>query len=220
MKKSLLAIDEVNPEQLSAMVKNIMDQMKIKDPMEAVRRMNSREWIVSEVVRRWYEQDAVIDFTLQPTDGTTGPGWIERHRQRGIGIEWYAENMLLSDSFKPTTGVVYKIKVLKGRLFSDGERITSNIRASAYAGIFTQGQKLFDPNMEAACLIREMFTDEEIEAMGLSWIFTMHEPFEDYDGDLNLLGAGGGSSGSSLRADYGHSDNRWHRDYGFAFTVV
>lgn len=42
------AISEIMPGKLNSMVKNIMSQMKVNDPDEAVRRVNSGEWIVVE----------------------------------------------------------------------------------------------------------------------------------------------------------------------------
>jgi hypothetical protein len=49
--KNEFVIAEVMPGQLNAMVKNVMGQMKINDPNEAVRRVNSGEWIVSKVAK-------------------------------------------------------------------------------------------------------------------------------------------------------------------------
>lgn len=42
------AIAEVMPGKLNALVKNMMRQMNVSDPNEAVRRVNSGEWIVTE----------------------------------------------------------------------------------------------------------------------------------------------------------------------------
>ena len=43
------AIAEVMPGRLNALVKNLMRQMGIEDPNEAVRRVNAGEWVVSRV---------------------------------------------------------------------------------------------------------------------------------------------------------------------------
>jgi hypothetical protein len=80
-------------------------------------------------------------------------------------------------------------------------------------------RKLSKPNAELACLIREKFTDKEIEAMGLSYIVTMHELINDSVGDPALLLADRGDDGRWLRAYYGRPDGRWFRAYGFAFAV-
>jgi len=181
---------------------------------EGVDRFLRNELTVVEVVRRWREQDGIIRFTLPPTDGTTGQQWIERLAGKKIQIGGYAKSMLLSDDFKPTNGIITEIAVIKGMLFEDSERITKNIRTMA------ESKKLTKPNAEVACLIREMFTDAEIEEMGLRWIVAMHEPIKDSDGDPAFLGARRGDDGPWLRACYGRPGPQWYRDSGFVFAVV
>ncbi|MEK7192403.1 MAG: hypothetical protein AAB646_02735, partial [Patescibacteria group bacterium] len=74
-------------------------------------------------------------------------------------------------------------------------------------------------NAELACLIREKFTDKEIEKMGLIWIVAMHEPINDYDGDPFLLNAYRLGLGRWLHACSDGPDYGWHRVFGFAFAV-
>jgi hypothetical protein len=182
--KKEFVISDVPTGKLNAMVKNVMSQMGIiEDANEAVRRINSGEWVVSQVVRCWLEQEGVIFFTLPPTDGTTGTGWIKRLEKKGVELSKWAKDVLNSPDFKPTNGIISNIAVLKGILWNDSNRTTKNIRAEADKRNFTK------PNAEVACLIREMFSDEELEAMGLWWIVDMHEPIKDSDGDPELLGA-------------------------------
>ena len=109
--------------------------------------------------------------------------------------------------------MTYEIAILKGMLFEDKNRITKNIRAEA------DKRKLTTPNAEVACLIRENFSDEEIEAMGLVWVAVIHEPIKDSDGDLDLLGVVRGDDGSWLYTDYGNPGHVWDRGGGFAFVV-
>ena len=169
--------------------------------------------LVSEpVVRAWREQDGVIYFSVT-SDGTTGPQWIERLEEKGFRLSKWAKDVLNSADFVPTNGMTYEIAVLKGMLWNDNKRITKNIRAEA------DKRKLTKPNAEVACLIREMFSDEEIEAMGLVWIVAMHEPISDSVGDPDLLNADRGGGGLWLRAAYGRPDGGWGRDYGFAFVA-
>jgi len=210
---SEFAISEVTAGQLNAAVKNIMRQMGIADAKEAVRRLNAGEWIVSEVMRAWREQDGVIDLGTVTSDGTTGPEWIKRLEKKGFRVGDYAKSVLKSEDFKPTSGVTYHILVLKGKLWKDSDRITSNIRAEA------EKRKLEKPNAEVACLIREKFTDAEIEAMGLWWIVAMHEPIKDSDGDPDLLGADRDGDGQWLGTAYDNPDGRWCGDGGFAFVA-
>lgn len=162
-------------------------------------------------VLRWREQDGVIYFTVT-SNGMTGSQWIEYFEKRGIQLSKWAKDVLLSSDFKPTNGVTTEIAVLKGMLFTDSNRITSKIRAEA------DKRKLTKPNAELGCLIRDMFTDEEIGVMGLKWIVAFHEPIKDSDGNQNLLGASRNGDGRWLNAYCGSPDDYWNRDYGFAFV--
>jgi hypothetical protein len=121
--------------------------------------------------------------------------------------------VLRSPDFKPTSGVTTEVAVLKGMLFEDNDRITKKIRAEA------DKRKLSKPNAELACLIREKFTDKEIEAMGLWYIVAMHEPINDSGGEPSLLNASRYDVGRWLGAYYGRPGSRWGRDSGFAFAV-
>ncbi len=174
------------------------------------------ELVVPQHTRRWREQNGVIYFTLPPTDGTTGPQWIERLEKKGFQLSKWSRDVLNSPDFKPTTGVVNNIAVLKGELFSDGNRFTKKIRAEGDKRKLKHGK---DISPEIACQIREMFTDEEIKEMGLVWIIAMHESISDSDGDLRLLNASRNDDGRWLYAYYGNPDYRWNRENGFAFVV-
>jgi hypothetical protein len=169
---------------------------------------------------RWTEEDGVIYLILPPTTGRTGEGWITHFEKKGDRVSDYAKSVLHSKKFQPTTGVANKIAILKGLLWKkDDDRITKNVRRDAYAGTFTKGQKLSDPNAEVGCLLRDNFTDEEIEAMGLWWIITMHEPIKDSDGFPSLLGARRYGVGRGLGTYCVDPDGGWCVGSGFAFVL-
>ena len=170
------------------------------------------ELSVSEPTRSWREEDGVIYFSVT-SDGTTGEDWITRHESKGFRVGKYAKQVLRSPDVKPTNGVTTEVAVLKGMLFEDNDRITKKIRAEA------DKRKLSKPNAELACLIREKFTDKEIEAMGLWYIVAMHEPINDSVGGPLLLGAGRDGVGRWLSACHDGPGGRWGRDFGFAFAV-
>jgi len=170
------------------------------------------ELSVSEPTRSWREEDGVIYFSVT-SDGTTGGNWIKRLEDNGFRAGDYAKQVLRSPDFKPTNGVTTEVAVLKSMLFEDNDRITKKIRAEA------DKRKLGKPEPELACLIREKFTDKEIEAMGLWYIVAMHEPINDSGGDPYLLNANRDDDGRWLHAYDGRPDFRWHRDSGFAFAV-
>ena len=170
------------------------------------------EVTVAQPLRSWREEDGVIYFSVT-SDGTTGEDWITRLESKGFRVGGYAKQVLRSPDFKPTNGVTTEVAVLKGMLFEDNDRITKKIHAEA------DKRKLSKPNAELACLIREKFTDKEIEQMGLWYIVAMHEPINDSDGDPRLLVVSRYDGGRWLFACYGRPDFGWDRGSGFAFAV-
>ena len=213
MEKYLFTIQNVETGKLNALVNNIMKQMGTDDPNEAIRLVNSGEWTLTGPVRTWTEKDGVIRFSVT-SDGTTGEEWIARLESKGFRVGDYAKSVLRSKDFKPTNRIIYEITVLKGELFSDSDRITKTIRKEA------KNRKLSTPNAEVACLIREKFSDKELEAMGLYLIVTMHEPIKDSGGFPRLLSAIRSGSGSWLDTHYDNPDNEWLRGSGFSFVVL
>ncbi len=212
MEKYLFTIQNVETGKLNALVNNIMKQTGVDDPNEAIRLVNSGEWTLAGPARSWREADGVIYFSVT-SDGATGEEWITRLEKKGFGVSDYAKSVLRSKDFQSTSGVTTEIAVLKGMLFEDSNRIIKNIRAEA------EHRNLEKPNAEVACLIREMFTDEELKAMDLYWIVAMHEPIKDSDGDPNLLNLGRNGDGQWLNAYYGRPGFKFGRGYGFAFVV-
>lgn len=162
--------------------------------------------------QQWREEDGVIYFSVT-SDGTTGEDWIKRLSRNSFWIGDFAKQVLRSPDFRPTSGVTTEVAVLKGMLFEDNDRITKKICVEA------DKRKLSKPNVELVCLIREKFTDEEIEAMGLWRIVVMHEPINDSRGSLALLCADRYNLGRWLDAYYGMPGSEWGRDSGFAFAV-
>lgn len=210
--KSEFLISGIETGKLNAMVKNIMTQTGITEPDEVIRMVNAGELQISVIKSKWNEKDGVIRFSVT-SDGTTGEQWITRLESKSFRVSDYAKSVLSSKSFKPTSGITYEIAVLKGEIFSDNDRITKNIRKEA------KNRKLSNPNAEVACLVREKFSDKELEAMGLYWIVAMHEPIKDSDGDPRLLSADRSDYGSLLNAYYVSPDNKWNRSNGFVFVV-
>ena len=170
------------------------------------------ELTISEPPRLWHKENDVIRFSVT-SDGTTGDLWTPRLEGKGFRVGNIAKQLLDSSDFKPTNGVTTEIAVLPGTLFTDGDRVTSKIRA------YADKRKYTKPNAEVACLIRMMFTDKEIEAMGLWWIVAMHEPIPDSGGGPRLFCSGRDGGGQWLGASGGGPFGRWGRGSGFAFAV-
>ena len=207
MNEKMFASWDYTAGQLKAIVKKLKEHGE-----DGPERFLRGELTVSAPARSWREQDGIIYFTVT-SDGTTGPQWIERLEKKGFRIGVYAKSVLRSEDFKSTNGVTTEVGVLGGELFTDNERSTKNIRLKAVKS------KMILPEAEVACLIREKFSDKEIEAMGLWRIVVMHKPIKDSDGDPYLLGAYRCADGRWLDVYDAYPDFRWSRADGFAFAV-
>lgn len=157
--------------------------------------------------------DGTITFTVT-SDGTTGLEWIDRLKAAGHKVNDYAEQLLRSSDFVPTNGMTTKSVVLPGKLWTtDSNRLTKNIRAEALK------RKLVKPNVEVACLIRMMCTNEEIRSMGLLRLVIMHKPIKDAAGSSVLLTVLAGVSESWLDAYWVRPVYQWDSRSGFVFAV-
>src|SRR3989344_1804540 len=76
--KNCFVTARVYPGDMNALVKNLMRQMKIDNPNEAVRRVNSGEWIVSESVQT-ASPEPVLDFIMRVDRSVkpSYPDWIK-----------------------------------------------------------------------------------------------------------------------------------------------
>lgn len=156
------------------------------------------------------EQDGVACLSVTSRN-TTGEEWVE-----GLHVGGRAKSLLLSKDFKPTDGITTEVVVLKGALFEDSTDSSEILKKVCPEG---SSRKLETPNAEIICLIREKFTNEELEALGLSSIIVMHEPIKDSDGDPALLCMNSSGNGHWLGAVYDSPGYGWSRDLGFVFTV-
>lgn len=208
---SEFAIAEVTAGRLNALVKKIMQQTGVSDPNEAVRLVNSGEWIISKpTYPPWYEENGIIYFSVT-SEGVSGKNWIERLKSKGFDVDDCAKEILNSPDFAVTSGVTTKVAILKD--FGENDRTTNKIRFKADEG------KLFKPRAELACLIRDKFTDKTIKSMGLITVVVMHKPINDFDNFPSLLSVHCGHNGRLLEALSGRSDHQWYPATGFAFAV-
>ncbi|KKR19846.1 MAG: hypothetical protein UT50_C0028G0008 [Candidatus Moranbacteria bacterium GW2011_GWA2_39_41] len=206
--KSQFAIAKVMPGELNALVKNLMSQMKITDPNEAVRCINSGEWLVAPAVSRWREQNSILYFAVT-SHGRTASQWIKYFGKRILPD--FVMEMLKSPEFRPTNGVTTEVAVLRGSLYNGRGDLTAK-------KMFIEGErrKLERPSAEIACLIAEMFQSDEItHEMRLSGIIVMHAPIK-YDGAGVLFEIG---DNSSLTASVVDNEDVNDHSTGFAFAT-
>lgn len=159
------------------------------------------------------DDEGNIHFTLT-SNGFTREQW-EQHLERcGWRIGDYARQILRRASEAPTNGVAYHIIVVRpGKKISHSDRTMKKIRAAANKKGWQK------PHWEVACLIRDTFTDKQLEQMGLWYTVTMHEPIKASDGDPSLLYSDRGGGGRWLDAGHDRPDGYWSDNGGFAFVV-
>ncbi len=159
------------------------------------------------------DADGNIHFTVV-SNGKSGEEWITYfERDTEYRVSDYAKDILRRATEAPTNGVSYHIVVRPGSKIAGSDRVTKKIRAAA------DGKGWKKPHWEVGPLIRDMFTDKELEEMGLWYIVAMHEPIKDSDGDPDLLCSYRDDDGRWLSAHVGGPDGQWDARGGFAFVV-
>ena len=157
----------------------------------------------------WVEKEGVVYFTLI-SNGMSGREWIAYLESKGHMTSDCEKFILRSDDFKATAaGTRHHIAVLKHGVWGE---VTKKIRAKAKKMNFSQ------PNAEIACLIRDQFSNEELEAMGFYFIVCMHEPIRDSDNKPLLLTAHRRDN-LWLHAYWDLPGFQWEFECGFAFSV-
>ncbi len=157
------------------------------------------------------DEEDNIHFMLT-SNGFTREQWEQHLGSRGWCIGDQARIVLRRAIEAPTNGVTYKIVVRPGNEISDSDRMSKKIRAVA------DKKGWGKPHWEVACLIRDTFTDQQVEVMGLWYIVTMHEPIKDSDGDPNLLGTTRHGDCRGFYTLYDDGPGPWRDDGGFAFV--
>ena len=147
------------------------------------------------------------------TDGRSGEQHVTGLEVRGDRVGDYAKKLLLGEKFVATNGLPYRLALITGDEFEDDQRTNEKIRAEAAE------RGYLDPPVELAPYVREMFSNEDLEQMGLRILVIMHQPIADSDGSLRLLGLDHRDGGRWLDAFRGNPGFRWRRDRGFLFLV-
>lgn len=195
----MFASQNLTAGQLNAIVKLLGGE-------EAAHKFLRHELVVSEPPRLWRKENDLIYFKVT-SDGTTGPQWIERLERKCFNLDEGAREILLSPDFKPTSGVTTRIVVYSNTLLFRSQSFTEDSR-----------RRMLKPDIEVACLIRESFSDKEIQEMGFeAGLVIMHEacPTKCY-GPALLVVSCYGALGNSLRACVKEAPQNLH-DEGFAY---
>jgi hypothetical protein len=152
-----------------------------------------------------------VTYVTVTSDGRTAEDFI-RNWEKNYRPSDYAKDVTRRAKFTPTIGVTYRIPIIMGSEFSDNDRSTSKIRKEA-----TRRNYRTLP-FEAACLLREAVSDEDLERLGLWWLIGMHDPVKD-SGRPYLLGVDRFGDGRWVSAFNVHPGRGWLRGRGFAFLA-
>ena len=139
---------------------------------------NTKKWWIEKD----NEGDSIIRFTVT-SNGRSGSEWIEffeKHKyifHQGIPSHYDVEKLLNCNIFIPTKNVNYEVVILKGNIIKNScDRYFDRFLGESRKRKYEQASR------EIFCLIREKFTDQEIENMGLRSIITTHKSHRDPKG--------------------------------------
>jgi hypothetical protein len=162
---------------------------------------------------RWTEKDdGVIILPPLISTGMTKENWVTYLKAKDCPPDDFVKSLLLHKDFKPSeVGKPHYVAIIKGSLFTDNDRFTSNILDVA------RTHQMITPSPEIACLIADYLVGKEITEMGLSSIVTMHDPLLDFNGFPRILGTI--QNRSCLCAYRVLPNDGWDHRYGFAFEL-
>jgi hypothetical protein len=111
--RSEFVISDVVPGKLNALVKNLMLQMGIDDPHEAVRRVNSEEWKVTCSFLELYQGKPKRFYSLTSCGTATGVIKLDldplykKHK-----LEWLKVPEVIINRERADQGVIYRLKLI------------------------------------------------------------------------------------------------------------
>jgi hypothetical protein len=161
-----------------------------------------------------------ITFTVTGL-GLTGTEWITRLEYNGHELSSWANNIITKPDYDQNhrleAGKEYKVTLVFGKeIKKDKDRSTANLKAIAIRELGEQA--VTDLKGELALLIRERFSNLELEAMGVGYIAVLHEPIIDSGGGVDVLNSGRNGNKSLVNADDGGRPSRlWNYIGAFAF---
>lgn len=172
--------------------------------------------------RNPFEKPAVerVSFTVTGL-GLTANEWKKRLESGGHKLSDFAKDILAKPDYdqhhRLEAGKEYKMVLVYGKeIRKDQQRTTANLKALACRELGEQAVQGLKG--ELALLIREKFTNAELEVMGLWYIAVLHDPIIDSDGYPGVLSVSRrGGCESWVGADCGHSVGSWDDCGAFAF---
>jgi hypothetical protein len=162
----------------------------------------------------WQAKGDLIFITLPPSEGVTGPQWIEYFDELDIKLSDDAQTVLRSGDFQPAaTGTIHRLVALRATFWKkDPERTTRAIQDEGAI------RKWLETQPEAVCIFRKCFSDKQLEKMGLLWIVGIHKPIE-VGGSPRFLFANRGGGGRWLYAVWAYPGDGWNDKGAFFWSL-
>lgn len=148
--------------------------------------------------------------------GLSGKEWIKRLEKKKYRIGTYARQLLDSPEYeKHRLKKGKKIEVQLVSVKDMGKSVATTKEIQEYAA--SKGLEM--PSAELALLIREAVSDTEMEAMGVWYIASLHEPIKDSDGNPSVLSVNRFDEGRWLYAYWGEPGDDWGDGGAFGFPL-
>ena len=167
----------------------------------------------------WIEKDGRIYFEVT-TLGLTAEEWKARLTKAGHKISNWANDVLSKPDYdlnhRYEADKTLKIVLIKGKeIEKDSERLTKNLKAIAVKDFGTNS--VSELKGELGLLIREKFSNKELEEMVLYYIVVLHEPIVDSGGHPRVLRSIRRGGESWVDASCGLESGYWGEGGAFAF---
>jgi hypothetical protein len=170
MSERKLFVDPLFPEMgtMNAMFKKLADQMGVSEPVDVIKGINDDNWVVAKNELKWKRDKDEILISM-------------------ISRGWDKETWLRYCEVKP---IINAANSDLSYIISDfGYEDIEKVEVVVVGGDVDGGKRGFGkPRPEVAFLLRDMFTNHEIERMGFQSIWVMHDPIIDTLGRERYLG--------------------------------
>ncbi|HCC06349.1 TPA: hypothetical protein DEP94_03270 [Candidatus Nomurabacteria bacterium] len=153
--------------------------------------------------------------------GLESSKWPERLKSGGHELSKWGADILSKHEYdskhRLEADKVYKLALVLGTEFAtDAKRSTGEVKA--FARHEFGDQSVDGLKGELTLLIREKFTNAELEEMGLWYIVVLHEPIIDSDGSPSVL-CSSRRDGSYVGTRYASPVIQWRAHGAFAFPA-
>lgn len=125
------------------------------------------------------EVEGEIRLPLYHSRSLTGHRWFVRLRLKGLSV--YDRKAFCSDSFEPVRHDT-EVAVIRSSFFHSSDITIRN------AWLEAQRRNHSKLQAEAACILFEQLTEEDLAIMGLDWImFILRKPVKDFNDNTSFL---------------------------------